>query len=186
MKKYVPLFLFIIFIFQGCSPEVTTVQVVRNPLIKFDFGNGNTWKSSSYDIFNTSRVVVYPQDTSKPGQLYNRFNLQASAKDDKGNDYQLTISFDSNEPDVLVGTYTPSYTTQHGLAQVQLYNLTNTNSLVAYNLCKPQVAQAIFQVTKQHPEEKLISGSFQMTLCNARDTTQKIIIRNGIFTDLRY
>jgi hypothetical protein len=178
--------LFISILIFGCSQDVTTVTIVRNPLIKFEYNANKTWTSGDYTLANMARVIGYPADTTQPGQLYNRLTLQTSGKDGQGDDLQFIVSFDVIDPVQLVGTYTSAYTTQRGLAQVQLYNLTNSNNLVAYDLCSSATSAALFQVQKQNPNERLITGIFQMTLCNARDTTRKITITNGTFKDIRY
>ncbi len=171
----------------GCTKDVTTVQVVRNPLIKFEFNGGtDSWQSSTYAFTSISKVVVYPQDTTKPGQLYNRITFQSSGKDNSGNTLQLIVAFDAVDITQLTGVYNSSYTTQRGLAQVQLYNLTDNSNLAAYSLCDQTISNAAFQIEKQKPDEKLITGTFHLTLCDARDSTKKINITNGVFTDLTY
>lgn len=171
----------------GCTKDVTTVQIVRNPLIKFDFDSGNgSWQSSNYTFTKIARVVVYPQDTTKPGQLYNRITFQSSGKDNSGNTLQLIVAFDAVDMTQLTGVYNSSYTTQRGLAQVQLYNLTDNSNLAAYSLCDQSISNADFKIEKQKADEKLITGTFHMTLCDARDSTKKINITNGVFTDLTY
>lgn len=171
----------------GCTKDVTTVQVVRNPLITFEFGGGSSsWQSTTYTFTKISKVVVYPQDSTKPGQLYNRVTFQSSGKDNSGNTLQLIIAFDAVDMTQLPGVYNSSYTTQRGLAQVQLYNLTDNSNLAAYNLCDQTISNATFQIEKQKPDERLITGTFHMTLCDARDSTKKIDITNGVFTDVTY
>ncbi len=86
----------------------------------------------------------------------------------------------------LVGTYTPLHNLQRGLAQVQLFDLTNGNDLMAYELCNDVVPGSIFQVQKLSQAEQIMTGNFQFTLCNVRDTTQKITLTNGTFTDIKY
>lgn len=179
--------LLLLFFLAGCTKDVTTVQVVRHPLIKFNLDSANTsWQSSNYDFTSIAKVVVYPQDATKPGQLYNRVTFQASGKDNSGKTLQLIIAFDAVDMTQLSGVYNSSYTTQRGLAQVQLYNLTDNANLAAYSLCDQTISNATFQIEKQKADEKLITGSFHMTLCDARDSTKKINITNGIFTDITY
>lgn len=129
---------------------------------------------------------MYPDDPTLPGQLYNRLTLQASGSDEAGHDLQLIISFDVADATNLVGNYTPAYTPERGLAQAQLFDLTNSSELASYNLCEDNLATASFQVQKQKLDEHLISGIFQMTLCDTRDSTIKINITNGIITDIKY
>lgn len=85
----------------------------------------------------------------------------------------------------LAGSYTLLHNTQHGLASVQLYDLSNPNNLMAYRLSEDPAISTL-QIQKQSQSERLISGTFQMTLCNVRDTTQKISLTNGILTDITY
>ncbi len=171
----------------GCTKDVTTVQVVRNPLIKFEFNGGTaSWQTTNYAFTSISKVVVYPQNTTQPGQLYNRITFQSSGKDNSGNTLQLIIAFDAVDMNQLSGVYNSSYTIQRGLAQVQLYNLTDNSNLAAYSLCDQTISNAEFQIEKQKPDEKLITGTFHVTLCDARDSTKKINITNGVFTDLTY
>lgn len=170
----------------GCSQDQTTIQIVRNPTFSFNFSPTNSWVASTYSITNISKVVVYPQDTSLPGQLYDRYSLQGSGKDDSGRTFQLVITFDLSNSTPLVGIYTPAYTLQRGLAQVQLYNLTNNNDLSVYNLCDQNLGTDVFQIEKQKTDERIITGSFQMTFCNSRDTTQKLNITGGSVKDLKY
>jgi hypothetical protein len=187
MRPITSAFLLFCICLAGCTKDVTTVEVVRNPLIKFNIDSANaSWQSSNYTFSSISKVVVYPQDTTKPGQLYNRITFQSSGKDNSGNTLQLIVAFDAVDLTQLSGVYTSSYTTQRGLAQVQLYNLTNSSNLAAYSLCDQSISNAEFQIEKQDPDEQLITGSFHMTLCGARDSTNKINITNGIFTDLTY
>lgn len=186
MRKNFYLFFFITMIFFGCSQDQTTIQIIRNPTLSFNFSPTDTWLASTYSITNISSVVVYPQDTSLPAQLYDRYTLQGSGKDDSGKTFQLVITFDLLDNSPLVGIYTPAYTSQRGLAQVQLYNVTNRNDLSVYNLCQQNLNAAVFQITKEKTDERIITGSFQMMLCNSRDTTQKLSIMGGILKDLKY
>lgn len=177
--------LFLFLFLSGCSDEQTSVQIIRTPSLTFNL-NGSSWKADNYSFAPISKVVVYPQDTTLPGQLYNRFSLQATGRDSAGNTYQLFITFDAIDVNQLSGIYSPFYTPQRGLSQVQLYNLTNSNNLSAYTLCADNLANAVFQIQKQNIDETLITGVFQMTLCNSRDTTEKINITNGIMKDIKY
>lgn len=186
MKKNFLLFFFTAIIFLGCSTDQTTIQIIRNPTLSFNFSSTNTWVASTYSINNISSVVVYPQDTSEPAQLYDRYSLQGSGKDDSGRTFQLVITFDLSANSQFVGTYTPAYTAQRGLAQVQLYNLTNNNDLSVYNLCSQNLNTAVFQIQKELTDESIITGTFQMMLCNSRDSTQKLSIMGGIVKDLKY
>ncbi len=185
-KKYLHLLFFISFFFVGCSREETTVQIIRTPIISFNFNGNSSWKADSYSFAPVTKVVVYPRDTTQASQLFNRFTLQGVGKDNTGNTYQLIITFDAVDVNQLVGVYSPFYTAQRGLSQVQLFNLTNSNTLSAYNLCNGNIANEILQIQKQSSDERLITCSFQMTLCNARDSTQKIIITDGLLKDINY
>jgi hypothetical protein len=186
MKKILLLSLFMGIFFLGCSRDETTVQILRTPLLSFNFNGSSTWKADNYSFAPVSKVVVYPADTSQTGQLFNRYTLQGTGNDSAGNSYQLIITFDNADPNLLTGIYKPHYTNQTGLAQVQLFNLTNSNNLAAYNLCSNDTANAILQIQKQKPDERLITGSFQMMLCNSRDSSKKINITNGIIKDIKY
>lgn len=186
MKKNLLLPLFMAISFFGCSRNETTVQILRTPLLTFSFNGTSTWKADSYSFAPVSKIVVYPADTSQTGQLFNRYTLQATGKDSSGNTYQLILTFDNADPNLLTGTYTPHYTNQTGLSQVQLFNLTNSNDLSAYNLCANDTTNAILQIQKQKADERLIAGVFQMMLCNSRDSSKKINITNGIIKDIKY
>ena len=186
MKKiFLPFLLFTAFCFFSCSRDETIVKIQRTPELTFNF-NGASWKADTYGFASISKVVVYPQDTSQPGQLLNRLTLQATGRDSLKNTYQFIVTFDVIDVTNLVGAYTPAYTPQRGLAQVQLFNLTNSSDLSAYELCDNDLANAMMQIEKQKPDERIITGNFHMTLCNARDTTQKIIITNGVIKDIKY
>jgi hypothetical protein len=157
--------------------------VPRHPLIQFNYG-ALLWTDTRYLFETPFQVVAYPADTLLTGQEYTRYTLQATGQDSKGNKLQLNIMFDASDAAQLVGTYKPAYTTGSGLAQVQLFNLDN-NSLSDYGLC-PNDTTSLFQIQRQSAAESLIAGNFQMSLCNARDTSQKIFITNGILTDINY
>jgi len=185
-KLFTPLFFLSSLFFFSCSSDETTVQIVRAPVLKFDFSPSNSWTASRYSINNTSQVVVYPQDPGQPAQLYDRYTLEGAGKDDSGQTYQIILTFDVSDTSQLVGIYSPSYNTQRGLAQVQLFNLTNKNDLSVYNLCGDNLANDIFQIQKEKQDEKIITGVFQMTLCDSRDSTKKLNIINGSMKDLKY
>ena len=183
-NKYSFLLIGFLILFGKCSPDVVTVQVIRNPSISFDYNN-TSWKSSSYSFTPLARVVVYPGDTTQPGKFYNRLTMQAFGKDAANNELQLIVSFDAVDANLLVGTYTPAHNTQRGLADAQLYNLSNPNNLMAYQLCADP-ALSVLSIKRQSQTERLVTGTFQFTLCNVRDTTQKISLTNGILTDISY
>lgn len=186
MKKiFLPLSLFTILFFFSCSHDETIVQIQRTPELKCNF-DGTSWKADTYSFGSVSKVVVYPRDTSQPGQLLNRLTLKATGRDSLNNSYQFILTFDVIDVSHLVGTYTPAYTLQRGLAQVQLFDLTNNNNLSAYDLCNSDLANAALQIEKQKPDERIITGNFHMTLCNARDTSQKIHINDGVIKDIKY
>lgn len=186
MKRFLPLFILPFLFLLGCSNDQTTIQIIRNPQFTFSFSATNQWIATSYSIKNISQVVVYPQDTTQRAQLYDRYVLQGTGKDDSGRTFQLLITFDLTDSSQLVGTYTPAYNSQRGLAQVQLYNLSNKNDLSVYNLCNDNLNTAVLQIQKQKPDERIITGAFQMMLCNSRDSTQKLNIMSGSLKDLKY
>ena len=180
-KRFLQLSLYLCFL-SACSTK-TTVQVVRHPLIQFNSGAA-TWTETSYFFLRPFQIVSYPADTTLPGRLYDRFTLQAIGRDTKGENLQLTLVFDAVDSADLTGPYSPAYSSIKGLAQVQLFNLDN-NNLSYYSLCSND-SSSVLQIQRQSVTENLVSGSFQFTLCNARDTSQKIAITNGIFTDIHY
>lgn len=186
MNKFLLLSLFATIFLLGCSHDETTVQILRTPLLTFNFNGSSGWKADNYSFAPVSKVVVYPADTSQTGQLFNRYTLQATGKDSARNTYQLIITFDNADANLLTGIYTPHYTNQTGLSQVQLFNLSNSNDLAAYNLCANDTANNILQIQKQKEDERLITGTFQIMLCNSRDTSKKINITNGIIKDIKY
>ena len=185
-KKLILLPLITALIFLGCTADETIVKIVRTPLLSFDFDAASSWKADDYSFAPVSKVVVYPEDTTQSGQLFNRLTLEGSGKDSMGDTYQLIITFDAADMDQLSGVYSPLYTAEKGLFQIELYNLTNNNDLSAYSICNRNSENAIFEVQKQNKNERLITGNFHMTLCNSRDTTEKIKITNGILKDIKY
>ncbi|MEP6844991.1 MAG: hypothetical protein ABI861_03280 [Panacibacter sp.] len=182
MKKLI-LVGFFLSLLVGCTREDLAVQIVRNPLIKFDT-DSSSWKADTYFFTGPATVVVYPADPSLPGVLYNRFTLQASGKDSKGNTLQLNMTFDAVDANRLTGIYKVPYTIDRGLNEVQLFSIGGTNA--AFSLCPNDSTTALLAVQKQSITEKLITATFSMTLCNNRDTAQKINIKNGIITDIHY
>lgn len=168
----------------ACTREEITVQIVRNPLIKFTT-DAYSWEASSYDFREPFQVVQYPSNPSLPARLYTRYVLQASGRADNGQNLQLNLFFDTHEKNQLIGLYRPTYTDERGLANVQLYNLEN-NNLAAYSLCPHDTASTRLHIQRQNDKEQLIAGTFQVTVCNERDTTQKVVIRNGVLTDIHY
>ncbi len=182
MKYAIALLFFIAAIGSSCSRDVTTIAIVRNPVIKFSIDSA-TWQADSYYFLPQIKVVEYPADTSHPAVLYNRFTLQATGKDSKGNSLQFTLMFDAADNMQLSGLYKPRYTATKGLGQVQVYNLTNSN-LATYSVC--DTTFSFMQIKKQSLTERLIAGSFQAKLCNDRDPAKTITISNGTFTDINY
>jgi hypothetical protein len=185
-KKFYLLILLGSFSLLSCTSDQTTVQIIRSPLLKFNLSPGNSWKADGYTLTQPSKVVEYPQDTSLPAQFYDRYVLTGSGKDDSGHTYQLTINFDLADGQQLVGLYKSDYTVERGLGGVQIVDMTDKKNLEVYNLCAEDLQNDILQIEKQKPDERIITGSFQMTLCNSRDTTQKLNILNGIIKDLKY
>lgn len=163
-----------------------TVEVVRNPAISFNFDSASTWRADKFAAGTITSVIAYPSDTSQQAMLFNRLTLQPTGRDNAGNTLQLIINFDVANVSQLIGVYTPAYSTQRGLAGVQVYDRTNSNNLSVYSLCSGNIANASFQISRQNQSERIISGLFQMTLCNPRDSARQLKIVNGIFTDIRY
>lgn len=187
MNKRLHIFLTLatLFLF-SCSSDQTTVQIIRSPLLTFELSPANSWKADGYSIIKSSKVVQYPQDASLSAQFYDRYVLTGTGKDDSGHTYQLTLNFDVAEGYQLVGLYKSGYTIERGLGDVQIVDLTDKKNLEVYNLCAQDLQNDILQIEKQKPDERIITGSFQMTVCNSRDTTKKINILNGIIKDLKY
>ena len=182
MKK--ALLFFIVLALFACSREEVIVQIVRSPLIQFS-GNGFSWKADSYSFRDPLQVVQYPANTTQAGRVYTRHTLQATGRDDKGQQLQLNLSFDASEIPRLTGEYRPTYTANRGLAAVQLYNLEQGN-LASYRLIPADTATARLVIDRQSESEKLLSGTFQMTLSDERDPSKKIVITNGVLNDVRF
>lgn len=172
-------------VFTACSrEEEDTVQIVRNPVIAFSTDT-LVWQSGSYFFLNPIQVVRYPAQAVGSAKIYTRYSLQATGKDNKGSTLQLNLLFDAGERDQLMGVYRAAYTEQRGLAGVHLYNLQN-GQLAAYKLSLQDTATATLHIRRQYEKERLISGTFEMTLSNEQDTSKKIRIRDGVLQDLRY
>ncbi|MEO5889630.1 MAG: hypothetical protein ABIQ31_05220 [Ferruginibacter sp.] len=186
MKLIAFVFLIVCSIFSGCTRDNVTVQVVRHPLLKFDFNATESWTANSVAFGPISKVVVYPNDTTSQAIVYSRLTMNSTGRSTGGADLQFIISIDLLDPAQLKGQYTTLYSVTKGLAEVKLYNVTDNNNLSAYSLCSDNVIKSQFQIDRQNNTERLISGVFQMTLCNDRDSTQKITLVNGTFTDIRY
>jgi hypothetical protein len=182
MKK--ALLLCSLFIFFACSREEVIVQIVRNPLIQFS-STTFSWKADSHSFRSPLQVVQYPGNASQSGRVYTRYTMQATGRDDRGQRLQLNLSFDASEIPRLTGEYRPTYTANRGLAGVQLYNLEQGN-LAAYRLSDADTATARLVVQRHSETEQLLSGTFQMTLSDERDPSKKIVITNGVLTDVRF
>lgn len=178
--KILPFIFCACFLFLACTQEVTTIRVKRNPTIKFNTDSAS-WVANKYFFTGPSRVIVYPSSTATSGQLYYRYTLQAFGVDSKGNNLQLVMALDAADSTQLIGTYTPSYTLTKGLAQVQLFNL---NNLSAYTLCNSN--GAVVDILRQSLSEEIVAGNFNIRLCNVQDTTLKMNLSNGLFTDITY
>ncbi len=170
----------------GCARDKVTVQVVRHPLLKFNLNANASWTADNVAFGPISKVVVYPHDTINRAVVYNRLTLNSAGKATSGENLQFIISFDVIDAAELKGKYTPLYSITRGLAEVKIYDITNSNNLSAYSLCSANIIKPQFQIDRQNSDERLISGIFQMTLCNERDSTQKVNVVNGTFTDIRY
>lgn len=179
MRKFY-LFIIVILCFVGCTRESTTIQIIRNPVIEF-LTDSASWQADDYSISQPSKVVEYPANAGT-GRLYNRFTLNAFGKDSRGRNLQLIIVFDAVDATRLTGIYSPVYSLTSGLKDIQIFNLEN-NNLASYSLCG---SNAQFRIVKQSTRERLVAGIFNATVCNVRDTTNKINITNGVFTDIRY
>jgi hypothetical protein len=167
----------------SCSKEELRVQVLRNPLIKFEIDSAS-WRSENYFFSGPTRAIVYPTDPTQPPALYNRFTLQSTGTDTRGRSLQLNIVFDAVDTNRLTGSYQVNYRAGKGLHEVQLYTIGST--LSSYELCANDTITPFLQIEKQSVSERLVAGSFEMTLCNTRDTMQKVRIRNGIISDIKY
>lgn len=183
MKKVQLLVFYLACLLPSCSPDETTVGIARHPLIQFAADTMN-WQADNYSFGVPAQVVAYPADSTLPGHLYTRFTMNAYGKNDQGANLQLTLMFDAQDASQLVGTYRTAYSISHGLAQAQVFDLDN-NNLAVYAL-RANDTTALFQVKRQSTQERLLAGTFQMTLRNTRDTTQTINITNGTFTDITY
>jgi hypothetical protein len=179
-KRWLPVLLLLL---TACSREEVIVQVVRNPLIEFSAGTFS-WRASNHSFRTPARVVQYPSAAAQSGQLYTRYTLEATGRDNRGQQMQFTMQFDAAGTNRLTGEYRPTYTTQRGLAAVQLFNL-DENNLASYRLCSTDTANARLVIQRQSERENLIAGTFQMTLCNERDTSIKLVISDGVITDIR-
>jgi|GEM_PF-1215401 len=188
MTRKILLFIPLLFasLLTSCTRDQTQVQVVHTPLLTFTLNGTATWTAGNYSFAPVYQVVVYPQDTLLRPQVYNRYSLQATGKDEVGDIYQILITFDAADKNQLIGTYATQYNALGGLAQVQLFNLTNASALEAFSLCSGNLANAVFQVKNQSVTENLITGTFQLSLCNTRDTTTRVSITNGIFENVTY
>lgn len=185
MKKKLLLLTLGVSLIFGCAKDETTIQVLRTPVLSFQLNDSSTWKADTYLFTPVSKVVVYPSDTSQSAVLFNRYTLQATGKSTNGKTYQLIFSIDNATSNLLTGTYAPKYTGQAGLAQVQLYDVTNSNDLAAYSLCDND-SDAIIEIQKQKADERIVTGNFHLTLCNTRDSTNKLHLTNGIIKDIKY
>ncbi|MEP7143991.1 MAG: hypothetical protein ABI707_14010 [Ferruginibacter sp.] len=186
MKPGALVFLIFCSTFISCTRDEVKVQVVRHATLKFDLNNNESWTATTVAFGPVSKVVVYPNDTTSQAIVYNRLTVNSTGRSTNGQNLQFILSFDVTDPVEFKGQYTPTYSITKGLAQVQLYNVTNSNNLSAYSLCADNFNKSQFQIERQDKNERLISGVFQMTLCNTRDSTEKISILNGTFTDIRY
>src|ERR1035438_2678885 len=134
-KLFLLVQLFIGPVLTSCTRDQTQVQIVHIPLLTFNLNGTSLWTANTYSFAPVYQVVGYPQDTLLRPQIYNRYSMQGTGKDDAGKIYQIIVTFDAADKNQLIGTYGTRYNAQMGLSQVQLFNLTNTNALEAFSLC---------------------------------------------------
>ena len=133
--------------------------------------DSSSWKADSYFFTGPATEVVYLSNPLLPGSLYNRYTLQANGKDCKGNSLLFNLIFDASDFKLLSGDYKVKYTAEKGLHQVQLFNTGST--LATFALCPNDSLTPVLHVQKQSFEERLITGTFQMTLCTQETQLKK-------------
>ena len=183
MKKIFLIFLAGIFI-SSCQQYSESITIQRNPFIRAEI-NGTPWSTKNYVSRYLGKIVYYEDQNDLTGDLYNRVSITALSPSGEPDQLQLTI--DVLNINNMVGEYNTTYTAKGGINEIQWVDkATSPGFFPVFTLCNPVVGTSKIIISRQEITEKLINGTFEVTLCERTDPNQILSITKGEFKDLSY
>ncbi len=183
-KKYGIFLLLLILLISSCN-TYQEVEILRFGRLEANI-NGENWSTNRFETTGYNTVVVYVSDQDDSGTVFTRFTIDAIGTQPDGRDRQLSFTLDFTNISELRNRYTEDYNEDGGLHQISLYDEQSDGRIKIYQLCNPSSENDFFEIRRQSAEERLISGDFNVTLCNPLDPTDQITLSAGDFRDLRY
>ena len=183
MKKIFLIFLTGI-ITSSCQQYTESISIQRNPFIKAEI-DGENWQTTDYVSRYLGKIVYYEDENDVTGEIFNRISVTALSPSGEPDQLQLTI--DVVNINNMVGEYNTTYTARGGINEVTWVDKATTPGFFpVYTLCQPLASSGKIIINRQEPNEKLITGTFEVTLCERTNSGQVLTIKKGEFKDLSY
>jgi hypothetical protein len=168
----------------SCQQFSESVEVQRNPMVKAKV-NGESWQTREYVSILLGKTVYYEDVNDATGVLYERLHL--SAFNNAQYPEQLQFILDVKDLNNMVGEYTTTYTANGGVHDiVWIDQASSADFYPLFSICDSFKPTTKITIERQSTSEKLISGTFEMTLCERTNGSNTLVITQGEFKDIYY
>jgi hypothetical protein len=166
----------------ACEPSSESVRIQRNPMIKANI-NGENWQTKEYIPVSLGKTVYYEDMNDATGVLYERLHL--TIFNNAQYPQQLQFIIDVKDPKNMIGEYGMIYTEGGGIHEVMWTDhAASPDFYPLFSICEAFEPTVKIVIEKQSTSEKLISGTFEMTLCDRTNAGNTLIISQGEFKDI--
>jgi hypothetical protein len=172
----------LVFIFiQGCQDYQEKFEILRNPFIQVKVNN-TLYTFTDPKIVSLGQVIE-SNDLGSSFSIYDRLVIFGIIP---GDDFRkIQFSIDIQDIQDQINYYTFSYTDKGGINEIIWKEKNDQDNFESYYSCNEGMENSFFSIIKQNRQEKIISGSFHILLCNINGTDSTITI-DGEFRDLKY
>jgi len=169
----------------SCTDKIEKFDIERMGSLSFSTDDFTIQYAEDFHFYRGKIVLHYYEDGSS--EIFNRFLLEATGKTPEGNSMIIDIEFDIATDTAFIGTYTPVYNPSvGGIYSFSYLKETAPGVWASYNLDTSDLSSTYFRIKRQNEEEKLILGDFFAKLQNDKNSSEKIILYDGVFKDISY
>ena len=169
----------------SCQDELEIFEIQRLGVFSYSIDSLNTEIADDV-YFYQGKTSIYEYENGI-SEVYTRFLLEARVTSLEGHEVIIDIEFDIIPDGDFIDIYHIEYKPNiGGIYSFSYLEKIDNDTYKSYNLDVSAASSTFLRVKRQNNDEYLILGDFFAVLQNDKDSSDKIVLSEGVFEDILY
>ena len=169
----------------SCQDELEIFEIQRLGVFSYSIDSLNTEIADDVQFYQ-GKTSIYEYENGI-SEVYTRFLLEARGTSLEGHAVIIDIEFDIIPDGDFIDIYHIEYKPNiGGIYSFSYLEEVDNDTYKSYNLDISAASSTFLRVKRQNNDEYLILGDFFAVLQNDKDSSDKIVLSEGVFEDILY